>query len=58
LREHDPVALVGFDLPFIARVRLSDIDDEEFDLIAEAAMERLKMPSRGTERRSGVAAED
>jgi hypothetical protein len=58
LREHDPVALVGFDLPSVGRVRLSDIDNEEFDLLAEAAMERFKVPSLGTERRSGIAAED
>src|SRR6266851_9433838 len=39
-------------------VRLSNVDEEEFDLIAEVAMERFKVPSLGTERRSGVAAED
>jgi hypothetical protein len=58
LRECDPVALVGFDLPSVGRVRLSNVDEEEFDLIAEVAMERFKVPSLGTERRSGVAAED
>jgi len=54
----DPVALVGFDLPSVGRVRLSNVDEEEFNPIAEVAIERFKVPSLGTERRSGVAAED
>jgi hypothetical protein len=39
-------------------MRLPYIDDEELDSIAEAAVELFKVPSLGTERRSGIAAED
>jgi hypothetical protein len=41
LREQDAFALVGFDLPFVGRMRLADVNDEELDPIAEAAMQRL-----------------
>ena len=58
LFEQDPVTFVRFDLPFVNRVGLADVDDEELDSVSEAAMEFLKVPSLGTERRSGVAAED
>jgi hypothetical protein len=58
LFEQDPVTFVGFDLPSVGWVCLSNIDDEELDPISEAAMELFKVPSLGTERRSGVAAED
>ena len=50
--------LVRFDLPFVGRMRLADVNDEEFDFIAIAAMERFEVPSLGTKRWSCVAAED
>ncbi len=58
MREQNFLAFVGFDLPFIDRVRFSDIDDEELDLIDETAMKVGKVPSLGTERGSRVAAEN
>ena len=58
LREQDSFAFVGFHLPFVGRVRLPDIDDEEFYLSAETSIERRKVPSLGTKRRSGIAAEN
>ena len=39
-------------------MRFPDIDDEELDSIAETAMECREVPSLGTERGSGVAAEN
>jgi len=39
-------------------VRLPDIDDEELDSIAEAAVEVFEVPSLGTEGGSGIAAEN
>ena len=58
MRELDPLTFVGFDLPFVGRVRFSDIDDEEFYLSAETAVQRCEVPSLGTKRGSGVAAEN
>ncbi len=58
LCEQDPLALIGFHLPFVSRVRLSNVDDEEFNSISESAMKFLEVPSLGTKGRSGVAAED
>jgi hypothetical protein len=57
LREKDPFAFVGFDLPFVGWVRFPNVDDEELNLIAETAMELDEVPSLGTKRGSGVAAE-
>ena len=39
-------------------MRLADVDDEECDPITEARVQGLEVPSLGTERGSGVAAED
>jgi hypothetical protein len=39
-------------------MRLADVNDKELDAIAKAPMERLEVPSLGTKRRSGVAAEN
>ncbi len=39
-------------------MRFADVDDEELDPVSEATVQRLEVPSLGTERRSGVAAED
>jgi hypothetical protein len=58
LLEKDPLTFVGLDLPFVGRVRFPDVDDEELDLIAETAQERSEVPSLGTKRGSGVAAEN
>lgn len=58
LLEQDPLALVGFHLPFVSWVGLTNVDDEKFESISEAAMKFLQVPSLGTEGRSGIAAED
>ena len=58
MREQDPLAFIWFDLPFIGRVRFSDINNEELDLITETAMKFGAVPSLGTKRRSGIAPED
>ena len=39
-------------------MRFPDIDDEELYLSAEASIDRCEVPSLGTERGSGVAAEN
>jgi hypothetical protein len=39
-------------------VRFSNINNKELDSIGETAMERREVPSLGTKRRSGVAAEN
>jgi hypothetical protein len=39
-------------------VSLPNIDDEELDSIAEAAVEVFKVPSLGTEGGSGIATEN
>ena len=39
-------------------MRLADVNDKELDAIAKATMERLEVPSLGTKRRSGIAAEN
>jgi hypothetical protein len=58
LFEQNPFTFIGFNLPFVNRVRFSDVDDEELDSISEASMELFQVPSLGTERGSGVAVED
>ena len=50
--------LVRFDLPFVDWMRFANVNDEEFDPVAEAAVESFEVPSLGTKRWSGVAAED
>jgi len=39
-------------------MRLADVNDKELDPITKAPMERLEVPSLGTKRRSGIAAEN
>jgi hypothetical protein len=39
-------------------MRLANVDDEELDPIAEAAMKRFERPSLGAKGRSGIASED
>jgi hypothetical protein len=50
-------AILGKDPPFL-RMRLADVDDEEYDPLAVAVGELLERPDLGAERRSGVGAED
>src|SRR5215469_845067 len=50
--------LIRLDLPAVSRVRLADVDDEEFNPITKLSVEPLEVPSLGTKRRSGVATEN
>ena len=58
LADENGVTLVLLDLPAVLRMDLLDVDDDEFDLIAEARVDAIEGPSLGPKRWSRVAAED
>ena len=56
--KQDSLLLIRLDLPSVSRVRFLNIDDEELYAFAKLPVKLLKVPSLGTKRRSGVAAEN
>ena len=58
LRKEHGVLLVLFDLPAVGRMDLSQVDDEEVDLVAIVLIDLVEGPSLGPKRRSGVTTED
>ena len=58
MREENSLIFVGFNLPLVPGMHFAYIDGEEFESIAEAAVKLPEVPNLGTERWSGVAADN